>query len=91
VSRAVHFSGKRAEKPFIAVSCAALTETLLRSELLGYEKGAFSGAAAPAKGKFEWAHGGTIFLDEIGDIPPRLQAGLLRFLQERRFRPRWRQ
>jgi len=90
VARAVHFSGNRAEKPFIAVSCAALTETLLESELFGYEKGA-TGAAAHAKGKFELAHGGTIFLDEIGDIPPRLQADLLRLLQERRFRPRWRQ
>jgi two-component system, NtrC family, response regulator AtoC len=86
VSRAVRFSGNRAEKPFIAVSCAALTETLLESESFGYEKG-----AAQAKGKFESAHGGTIFLDEIGDIPPRLQADLLRLLQERRFRPRWRQ
>lgn len=91
MARAVHFSGNRAEKPFIAVSCAALTETLLESELFGYEKGAFTGAAAQAKGKFELAHGGTIFLDEIGDIPPRLQADLLRLLQERRFRPRWRQ
>ena len=91
VARAVHFSGNRAEKLFIAVSCAVLTETLLESELFGYEKGAFTGAAAQAKGKFELAHGGTIFLDEIGDIPPRLQADLLRLLQERRFRPRWRQ
>jgi two-component system, NtrC family, response regulator AtoC len=91
VARAVHFFGNRAEKPFIAVSCAALTETLLESELFGYEKGAFTGAVALAKGKFELAHGGTIFLDEIGDIPPRLQADLLRLLQERRFRPRWRQ
>ena len=90
VARAVHFSGNRAEKPFIAVSCAALTETLLQSELFGYEKGAFTGAAAQAKGKFELAHGGTIFLDEIGDIPPRLQADLLRLLPERRLRPRWR-
>ena len=91
MARAVHFPGNRAEKSFIAVSCAALTETLLESELFGYEKGAFTGAAAQAKGKFELAHGGTIFLDEIGDIPPRLQADLLRLLQERRFRPRWRQ
>jgi len=91
VARAVHFFGNRAEKPFVAVSCAALTETLLESELFCYEKGAFTGAAAQAKGKFELAHGGTIFLDEIGDIPPRLQADLLRLLQERRFRPRWRQ
>ncbi len=85
VARAVHFSGNRAEKPFITVSCAALTETLLESELFGYEKGAFTGAAAQAKGKFELADGGTIFLDEIGDISPKLQADLLRVLQERRF------
>src|SRR3954470_19425599 len=85
VARAVHFSGNRAEKPFIAVSCAALTETLLESELFGYEKGAFTGATAQAKGKFEMASGGTIFLDEIGDISPKLQADLLRVLQERSF------
>ena len=85
VARAVHFSGSRADKPFITVSCAALTETLLESELFGYEKGAFTGATGQAKGKFELAHGGTIFLDEIGDISPKLQADLLRVLQERRF------
>ena len=85
VARAVHYSGNRAEKPFIAVSCAALTETLLESELFGYEKGAFTGANAQSKGKFELADGGTIFLDEIGDISPKLQADLLRVLQERRF------
>jgi DNA-binding NtrC family response regulator len=85
VARAIHFSGNRAEKPFVAVSCAALTETLLESELFGYEKGAFTGAVAQAKGKFEIAEGGTIFLDEIGDISPKLQADLLRVLQERRF------
>jgi len=85
VARAIHFSGDRAEKPFIVVSCAALTETLLESELFGYEKGAFTGAAAQSRGKFELAHGGTIFLDEIGDVSPKLQADLLRVLQERRF------
>jgi DNA-binding NtrC family response regulator len=85
VARAVHYSGNRAEKPFIVVSCAALTETLLESELFGYEKGAFTGASGQAKGKFELADGGTIFLDEIGDISPKLQADLLRVLQERRF------
>ena len=85
VARAVHFSGNRAEKPFIVVSCAALTETLLESELFGYEKGAFTGANGQAKGKFEQADGGTIFLDEIGDISPKLQADLLRVLQDRRF------
>ena len=85
IARAVHFSGNRADKPFIVVSCAALTETLLESELFGYEKGAFTGATGQAKGKFELANGGTIFLDEIGDISPKLQADLLRVLQERRF------
>jgi DNA-binding NtrC family response regulator len=85
VARAIHFSGDRAGSPFIAVSCAALAETLLESELFGYEKGAFTGAAAQARGKFELAGGGTIFLDEIGDISPKLQADLLRVLQDRRF------
>src|ERR1017187_10502769 len=85
VARAIHFSGNRSEKPFIVVSCAALTETLLESELFGYEKGAFTGANGQAKGKFELADGGTLFLDEIGDISPKLQADLLRVLQERRF------
>ena len=84
-ARAVHFSGDRADKPFVAVSCASLAETLLESELFGYEKGAFTGANAQTKGKFEVANGGTIFLDEIGDIPPKLQADLLRVLQEKRF------
>jgi len=85
VARAIHFSGSRAQKPFIAVSCAALAETLLESELFGYEKGSFTGAAERKKGKFELADGGTIFLDEIGDIGPKLQADLLRVLQERSF------
>jgi len=85
IARAIHFSGSRAKAPFVAVSCAALAETLLESELFGYEKGAFTGANAQAKGKFELADGGTIFLDEIGDISPKLQADLLRVLQERRF------
>jgi DNA-binding NtrC family response regulator len=85
VARAIHYSGERAAKPFITVSCAALTETLLESELFGYEKGSFTGAGAQTKGKFELADGGTIFLDEIGDISPKLQADLLRVLQERRF------
>jgi DNA-binding NtrC family response regulator len=85
VARAIHFSGDRAAHPFITVSCAALTETLLESELFGYEKGAFTGAAAQTHGKFELAGQGTIFLDEIGDISPKLQADLLRVLQERCF------
>lgn len=85
VARAIHYSGNRASKPFICVSCAALAETLLESELFGYEKGAFTGAAERKKGKFEIADSGTIFLDEIGDISPKLQADLLRVLQERSF------
>jgi DNA-binding NtrC family response regulator len=85
VARAIHFSGDRASKPFITVSCAALTETLLESELFGYEKGAFTGAATQTRGKFEIADSGTIFLDEIGDVSPKLQADLLRILQERCF------
>ncbi|HVM75422.1 MAG TPA: sigma-54 dependent transcriptional regulator [Candidatus Saccharimonadales bacterium] len=85
VARAIHYAGDRADKPFVTVSCAALTETLLESELFGHEKGSFTGAAGQTKGKFELADGGTIFLDEIGDISPKLQADLLRVLQERRF------
>jgi DNA-binding NtrC family response regulator len=85
IARAIHYSGDRAAKPFVALSCAALAETLLESELFGYEKGAFTGAEAQKKGKFELADGGTIFLDEIGDISPKLQVDLLRVLQERTF------
>jgi DNA-binding NtrC family response regulator len=85
VARAVHFSGDRASKPFVAVSCAALAETLLESELFGHEKGSFTGAAQQKQGKFEMADGGTIFLDEIGDISPKLQVDLLRVLQDRSF------
>ena len=85
VARAIHYSGDRADRPFVTVSCAALTETLLESELFGHEKGSFTGAAGQTRGKFELADGGTIFLDEIGDISPKLQADLLRVLQERRF------
>ncbi len=85
LARAIHYSGDRASKPFIGVSCAALAETLLESELFGHEKGAFTGAVAQKKGKFELADGGTIFLDEIGDISPKLQMDLLRVLQERSF------
>jgi DNA-binding NtrC family response regulator len=85
VARAIHYSGDRAANPFIAVSCAALAETLLESELFGHEKGAFTGANAQKRGKFELADSGTIFLDEIGDISSKLQCDLLRVLQERSF------
>jgi len=83
VARAIHCTGDRAMKPFISVSCAALAETLLESELFGHEKGSFTGATTQKKGKFEMAEGGTIFLDEIGDISAKLQIDLLRVLQER--------
>jgi DNA-binding NtrC family response regulator len=85
IARAIHNSGDRASKPFIAVSCAALAETLLESELFGHEKGSFTGANQLKRGKFEMAHGGTLFLDEIGDISAKLQVDLLRVLQERSF------
>jgi DNA-binding NtrC family response regulator len=85
IARAIHNSGDRAQNPFIAVSCAALAETLLESELFGHEKGAFTGAGERKIGKFELADSGTIFLDEIGDISPKLQVDLLRVLQERCF------
>ena len=85
VARAIHRNSSRAEKPFVAINCAALTETLLESELFGHEKGAFTGAVVQKKGKLEVADGGTLFLDEIGELAPALQAKLLRVLQEREF------
>jgi DNA-binding NtrC family response regulator len=85
VARVVHNLSPRKEKPFIPVHCAALPETLLESELFGHERGAFTGAAATRKGRFELADGGTIFLDEIGEVPPGIQVKLLRVLQERAF------
>ncbi|HEU5163109.1 MAG TPA: sigma-54 dependent transcriptional regulator [Thermoanaerobaculia bacterium] len=85
IARAIHFSGDRARRPFVAVSCAALAETLLESELFGHERGAFTGATERRRGKFEMAEGGTLFLDEIGDISPKVQVDLLRVLQERTF------
>jgi Nif-specific regulatory protein len=85
VARAVHRNSARASRPFIAINCAALTESLLESELFGHEKGAFTGAVGLKKGKLELADGGTLFLDEIGELPAGLQAKLLRALQEREF------
>ncbi len=85
IATAIHQMSPRAGGPFIKVNCAALPETLLESELFGHERGAFTGAAQRRKGRFETAHGGTIFLDEIGDLPPAVQVKLLWFLQERRF------
>ncbi|MBV9957608.1 MAG: sigma 54-interacting transcriptional regulator [Acidobacteria bacterium] len=84
-ARAIQLNSPRATKPFVAVNCAALTESLLESELFGHEKGAFTGAIAQKKGKLEMADGGTIFLDEIGELAPLLQAKLLRVLQEREY------
>ena len=85
IARAVHYLSPRKDAAFIKVNCAALTESLLESELFGHEKGAFTGAIGDRKGRFELAHGGTLFLDEIGDISPAFQAKLLRVLQEREF------
>src|SRR5206468_7848759 len=85
IAHAIHYNSPRAEKPFIKVSCAALPDSLIESELFGYEKGAFTGADSLKKGRFELAEGGTLFLDEIGDINPATQVKLLRVLQEREF------
>ncbi|MBW3538982.1 MAG: sigma-54-dependent Fis family transcriptional regulator [Planctomycetes bacterium] len=83
VAQALHFQGSRAKSPFVAVNCAALTETLLESELFGHEKGAFTDAHEARQGKFELAEGGTLFLDEIGDMSPGGQAKLLRVLEQK--------
>ena len=85
VARSIHFNSARREKPFVAVNCSALAESLLESELFGHEKGAFTGAVATKKGRFELADGGTLFLDEIGELSPNLQVKLLRVLQEKVF------
>lgn len=82
-ANAVHLASDRKDKPFVAINCASIPETLLESELFGFEKGAFTGAHKTTKGKIECAEGGTLFLDEIGDMPFNLQAKLLRFLQEK--------
>jgi two-component system response regulator PilR (NtrC family) len=87
VARAIHEASGRKERPFVSINCSAFPETLLESELFGYMKGAFTGATANKKGLFESAEGGTIFLDEIGDMTPAMQVKLLRVLQERRLRP----
>jgi Nif-specific regulatory protein len=85
VAQAIHLHSPRAKKPFIKVNCAALPETLVESELFGYERGAFTGAVQRKKGRFELANGGTLFLDEIGELSPATQVKLLRVLQEREF------
>ncbi|MGE3705465.1 MAG: sigma-54 interaction domain-containing protein, partial [Vicinamibacterales bacterium] len=85
VAHAIHYNSPRANKPFVKVSCAALPDSLIESELFGYEKGAFTGAEQRKKGRFELAEGGTLFLDEIGDINLTTQVKLLRVLQEREF------
>ena len=87
VARAIHLQSSRAKKPFVSLNCGTLTETLLESELFGYERGAFTGAHHNKKGLFEAAHTGTIFLDEIGEMSPSSQVKLLRVLQESAFRP----
>jgi DNA-binding NtrC family response regulator len=87
VARAIHFRGTMAQTPFVAVDCGSLVPTLMESELFGYEKGAFTGAIKTKAGLFQAANGGTIFLDEIGELPLEMQAKLLRVLQEREVRP----
>ena len=85
IATTIHYQSRRRDKPLIKVNCAALPDNLLESELFGYEKGAFTGAASRKPGRFEMADGGTIFLDEIGDLPPLTQTKLLRVLEERSF------
>jgi Nif-specific regulatory protein len=85
VAQAIHYGSNRADRPFVAVNCAAIPESLIESELFGHERGAFTGAAASRKGRFELADGGTLFLDEMGDLPYLMQIKLLRVIQERSF------
>src|SRR5437762_8609373 len=87
VARAIHFRGAFAARPFVAVDCGSLVPTLIESELFGYERGAFTGAQRSKTGLLQSANGGTVFLDEIGELPLELQAKLLRFLQEKEVRP----
>jgi PAS domain S-box-containing protein len=87
VARAIHYNSPRREEPFVKVSCAAIPETLLESELFGHTRGAFTGAIRDKPGRFQLADGGTIFLDEIGDLSPSVQVKLLRILEEQRFEP----
>src|SRR5215467_4174033 len=85
IARAIHFHSPRASKPMVKINCTSIPENLMESELFGYEKGAFTGAQTSKPGKFEQADGGTVFLDEIGDVPAPIQVKLLRILQEREF------
>src|SRR5437588_3167520 len=87
IARAIHYRGLLAKRPFVAVDCGSLVPTLIESELFGYEKGAFTGAVKNKEGLFQSAHGGTIFLDEIAELPLEMQAKLLRVLQEKEVRP----
>src|SRR5881394_1772413 len=87
VARAIHYSGPLRDRPFIAVDCRSLVPTLIESELFGYVKGAFTGAMQAKEGLLAIADGGTVFLDEVGELPVDLQAKLLRALQEKEIRP----
>src|SRR5512139_1809542 len=87
IANAIHYNSKRSKGPFIKINCAAIPKDLIESELFGYKKGAFTGAATDKEGLFEMSEGGSLLLDEIGEMPPYLQTKLLRVLQEREYRP----